>query len=71
MGTPKTLVIGYGNPLRGDDAVGQEIAQALWAERDRLPELEGAVFAWAHQLTPEMAVGASEAGLRCLRRRCR
>ena len=33
---PTTLVVGLGNPLRGDDGVGVRVAQAL-AERD-LPE---------------------------------
>ena len=45
-----TLVIGYGNDLRGDDAVGQRVA--LVVARWRRP---GVVAIAAHQLTPELA----------------
>ncbi|MGA7932301.1 MAG: hydrogenase maturation protease [Kovacikia sp.] len=43
------LVIGYGNPLRRDDGVGQQIAKqiATW----NLPNVEAIA---AHQLTPEV-----------------
>jgi hydrogenase maturation protease len=43
------LVIGYGNPLRSDDGVGQEIAKqvAAW----KLPNVEAIAV---HQLTPEL-----------------
>jgi hydrogenase maturation protease len=43
------LVIGYGNLLRSDDGVGQEIAKqvAAW----RLPNVEAIAV---HQLTPEL-----------------
>jgi hydrogenase maturation protease len=44
------LVIGYGNDLRGDDAVGQRVAAAVaqwW--------LPGVRTITAHQLTPELA----------------
>ncbi len=47
---PNTLIIGYGNEIRGDDAVGPRIAALVndW----KLP----AVTALAvHQLTPELA----------------
>lgn len=44
------LVIGYGNPLRGDDGLGWHVAQALTETR---PE-NIAVIA-RHQLTPELA----------------
>jgi hydrogenase maturation protease len=45
-----TVVIGYGNELRGDDAVGAQVARAVatW----ELPDVEA--FA-VHQLTPELA----------------
>lgn len=44
----KTLVIGYGNTLRGDDGVGYRVAEAVedWAEVDAYP---------CHQLTPDLA----------------
>ncbi|MDJ0706844.1 MAG: hydrogenase maturation protease [Leptolyngbyaceae cyanobacterium MO_188.B28] len=46
----KTLVIGYGNTLRGDDGVGPRVAEqleALVGEQMRLLSV--------HQLTPELA----------------
>lgn len=45
------LVIGYGNDLRSDDAVGQKVAHAIatW----QLPHLKSLSV---HQLTPELAV---------------
>jgi hydrogenase maturation protease len=43
-------VIGYGNDLRGDDAVGQRVA--LSVARWRRP---GVMAIAAHQLTPELA----------------
>ncbi|MFB3787553.1 MAG: hydrogenase maturation protease [bacterium] len=48
---PKTLIIGYGNPLRGDDGAGWRAARLL-EERVRNPEVT--VLA-RHQLTPELA----------------
>ncbi len=57
------LVVGYGNALRGDDGVGQEVAEAVWLQRDRLPGLARARVLWVTQLTPELAVDVSEAGL--------
>jgi len=44
------LVIGYGNPLRCDDGVGQQIAKAVatWG----IPNVEAIAV---HQLTPELA----------------
>jgi hydrogenase maturation protease len=44
------LVIGYGNPLRSDDGVGQQIAQAI-ADQQLLQVKAISV----HQLTPELA----------------
>src|SRR5262245_7163428 len=46
----RTLVIGYGNELRGDDAAGPQIASAV-AEWE-LPEVRALAV---HQLTPELA----------------
>jgi len=54
----RCLVIGYGNPLRGDDGFG-------WAVADRLSEEfagdESVRVLAAHQLTPEFAEPMSEA----------
>ncbi len=44
------LVIGYGNPLRGDDGFGSLAARYL--EERRIPALEVVIF---HQLNPELA----------------
>ena len=49
--TQKALIIGYGNTLRGDDAVGQAAAQALAGEA----AIAGAETIACHQLTPELA----------------
>ena len=51
----KTLVIGFGNPLRRDDGVGPFVVGLLEPSAD----LE--VIA-CHQLTPEMAEAVSRAG---------
>jgi hydrogenase maturation protease len=47
---PRALVIGYGNPLRGDDAAGPALAHRLAGHP--LPGVEVLVV---HQLTPELA----------------
>jgi hydrogenase maturation protease len=44
------LVIGYGNDLRGDDAVGRRVAEAVEALG-----LSGVDVRSLHQLTPELA----------------
>jgi len=44
-----TLVIGFGNPLRGDDAVGPSVARAAEIERSDVSVLT------PHQLLPELA----------------
>jgi hydrogenase maturation protease len=44
------LVIGYGNVLRGDDAVGPQVAAAV--ARWGLPDVQALAV---HQLTPELA----------------
>ncbi|MBE7383601.1 MAG: hydrogenase maturation protease [Leptolyngbya sp. SIO1E4] len=51
----KTLVIGYGNTLRGDDGVGYRIAEQVetWA----LPNVKAIA---CHQLTPELAAEIAE-----------
>src|SRR5690606_31971958 len=45
------LVIGYGNPLRSDDAIGQHVAWELMKHFDRSDLL----VRIAYQLTPELA----------------
>jgi hydrogenase maturation protease len=49
--TGKALIIGYGNPLRGDDGIGQAAAQAL--ANDAAIDCAGVIG--CHQLTPELA----------------
>src|SRR5262245_60332112 len=53
----KVLVIGYGNPLRGDDGLGWYAAQAL-ADQAQDPSVE--IMA-CHQLAPELAEQVSQA----------
>jgi len=53
----RTLIIGYGNPLRGDDAVGFLAAERL-LERHHEADLE--IIA-CHQLTPELVDPISRA----------
>ena len=53
------LVIGYGNPLRGDDGAGWRAAELL-AEDHRAA---GARVLALHQLMPELAEDVSQAGL--------
>ena len=59
MGAAKVFVVGYGNPLRGDDGVGQEVAQVLARQRHHLPALAGTDVMSTHQLVPEMALDLS------------
>ena len=56
------VVVGYGNPLRGDDAVGWRVAETIATD----PRLAGAHVIAAHQLLPEHAVELAEAGLAVL-----
>lgn len=53
------LVVGYGNPLRGDDGVGQEVVKLLATELAGT----GASTLLAHQLLPELALDASRSQL--------
>ena len=58
-----TLIIGYGNPLRGDDGVGPRAAELL-ADRGRatpLPLPDGVHVLVCHQLTLELAPQIAEA----------
>ena len=52
---PATLVIGYGNTLRGDDGVGYQVAEAVlnW-------HLAGIHSLPCHQLTPELAADIAQ-----------
>ncbi|HUN88629.1 MAG TPA: hydrogenase maturation protease [Terriglobales bacterium] len=52
------LVIGYGNPMRGDDGVGPVIAEEL-SKRLRDPDSKVQVVA-CHQLNPELAEPIAE-----------
>jgi hydrogenase maturation protease len=53
------LVVGYGSPLRRDDAVGWHVATSLAAD----PRLADARVLSVHQLLPELALDVSEAEL--------
>jgi hydrogenase maturation protease len=52
------LIVGHGNPLRGDDGVGWHAAEHLL---ERSAELEATVTR-CHQLMPELAEPVSRAG---------
>ena len=49
--TRNALIVGYGNPLRGDDGVGQAIARAF-ADAEAIDGVDAIA---CHQLTPELA----------------
>ncbi|WP_239121578.1 MULTISPECIES: hydrogenase maturation protease [Spirulina sp. CCY15215] len=51
----RTLAIGYGNTLRGDDGAGQAVAEAIAALS--LPEVRVRSL---HQLTPDLAADIAE-----------
>jgi hydrogenase maturation protease len=55
---PDVLVIGYGNPLRGDDGVGCVVAEEV-ARHICDPESRVQVIA-CHQLNPELAEAIAE-----------
>jgi len=55
----RVLIIGYGNPLRGDDSVGWEIAKRLATSIQNEPVEVLAVI----QLTPELSEPISEVEL--------
>jgi hydrogenase maturation protease len=59
MNADGVLVVGYGNALRGDDAVGHHVAELLVTDQ-RLP---GASILTRHQLTPELAKEVAAARL--------
>jgi len=55
----KALIVGYGNPLRGDDGIGQAVARALASES----AINGAEIIACHQLTPELSEALAAVGL--------
>ena len=54
----RILIIGYGNRLRGDDAIGPMAAERL---RELIPDPDIEILA-LHQLTPELMEPISRAG---------
>jgi len=54
----RVLIVGYGNPLRGDDGVGPEAARRLAAELGQAPDIE---ILTELQLKPELAESMSRA----------
>lgn len=56
--TGGVLVIGYGNPLRGDDGIGPAVAAEVAALN-----LPGVRVMVVHQLTPELAADLAEVRL--------
>jgi hydrogenase maturation protease len=55
----RVLVVGYGNPLCGDDGAGPAIAERMGAD----PRFLGADVRAQHQLTPELAGDIADASL--------
>jgi hydrogenase maturation protease len=53
------LIVGYGNPLRSDDGVGPVVAERMASD----PRFAGADVRAEHQLTPELALDASQSWL--------
>lgn len=60
MQAGRVLIIGYGNDLRGDDGVGQEVARALFSAGTGLALPVPARVIWSVQLLPEMALDLSK-----------
>ncbi len=58
----RVLVIGYGNPLRGDDGLGIAAVEMLMQRAEKAPHGPGVAirFRAAHQLTPEIAADLAE-----------
>ncbi len=53
------LIVCYGNPLRGDDALGWHASELLASD----PRLAAATVIWRHQLTPDLAADIKDASL--------
>jgi len=54
---PRILIVGYGNPLRGDDGLAWWVIEEL--SREGLPDDVEVIV--QHQLTPELALSVSRA----------
>lgn len=59
MTKARTIIIGYGNPLREDDGIGWRAAEIL---EQRLP-VGDAELIECHQLTPELAASIQDASM--------
>jgi len=59
---PRCLIIGYGNPLRGDDRLGWRVNELL-AELPEIARNPSVELITCHQLTPELADPISQAEL--------
>jgi len=57
----RTLIIGIGNPIRGDDGLGWKVAENLSRELACEPRRDDVHVLATHQLTPELAELASRA----------
>ncbi len=57
----RTLIIGIGNPIRGDDGLGWKVADELSRELALEPWRDDVHVLATHQLTPELAELASHA----------
>lgn len=58
---PEILIIGYGNPLRGDDGLGWHIASTLAEKNSQQTTTSPLRVLPRHQLTPELAEPISQA----------
>ena len=58
-GVGRILVVGYGNPLCGDDGAGPAVVNHAAVD----PALSGAEVRTQHQLTPELALDIAAASL--------
>lgn len=54
---PRVLILGIGNPLRGDDGLGPEIARRAAMRLQHRADIEVLI---CHQLTPELAARLAE-----------
>jgi hydrogenase maturation protease len=57
-GEPRPLIVGIGNPLRGDDGLGSVVVQYLTEEMGEACDIVA-----VHQLTPELAPSIAAASL--------
>jgi hydrogenase maturation protease len=55
----RVLIVGYGNPMCGDDGLGWYAAHHL----ESLPWTQGMTVIWKHQLNPELAEIVSQVDL--------